>query len=245
MTVLKLSLAVAVLALSAVSVEAGPFEDGLAAMDRADLSAARGYLEKAAKAGHAEAQYQLALLLMRGQGGSRDPEGARTWLEQAARSGHANAQYQLGEMLLWESDDETSAAAAAKAFEQAARLKHARAAYELAMLHAKGKGVAKDDVKAFDLYSKAAEGGVLEAEHIVGSTLVAGRHVEQDVVTGGAWLKLAQSGGDREAGDEWRTLLPTLTRQQRDAIQAILDNHSDRGYVIGADHTHPPVHTVD
>jgi hypothetical protein len=57
-------------------------------------------IEMAAKSGHANAQYNLAKLLMRGQGAKANPELAREWIQKAADRGYAKAQLLLGYLAL-------------------------------------------------------------------------------------------------------------------------------------------------
>lgn len=57
-------------------------------------------IEAAAKSGHANAQYNLAKLLLRGQGVKANPEAAREWIQKAADRGYAKAQLLLGYLAL-------------------------------------------------------------------------------------------------------------------------------------------------
>lgn len=61
-----------------------------------DYPRAAELLLQAAEAGHAEAQYSLALRYILGQGVSKDFQEAVKWLEKAATQGLADAQYSLG-----------------------------------------------------------------------------------------------------------------------------------------------------
>tara|TARA_Y100001936_G_scaffold222324_2_gene238129 strand:- start:15764 stop:17641 length:1878 start_codon:yes stop_codon:yes gene_type:complete len=53
-------------------------------------------VERAAKSGHANAQLNVAKLLMRGQGAEQDFDAARKWIEKAADRGYVSAQVLLG-----------------------------------------------------------------------------------------------------------------------------------------------------
>jgi hypothetical protein len=70
------------------------------AMRTGSYEQAFGLLEKMAKTGNAEAQYQLSSLFRNGRGVARDDSGAFYWMSQAANSGMAKAQYALGQMYL-------------------------------------------------------------------------------------------------------------------------------------------------
>jgi uncharacterized protein len=56
-----------------------------------DAEAARWYFQ-AASAGHAEAQYSLAILFLTGKGVERNDKEATYWMQQAAKNGHKEAQ---------------------------------------------------------------------------------------------------------------------------------------------------------
>lgn len=57
-------------------------------------------IEMAAKSGHPNAQYNLAKLLLRGQGAKVNPDKAREWLQKSADRGYAKAQLLLGYLAL-------------------------------------------------------------------------------------------------------------------------------------------------
>jgi len=57
-------------------------------------------IEMAAKSGHPNAQYNLAKLLLRGQGAKKNPDKAREWLQKSADRGYAKAQLLLGYLAL-------------------------------------------------------------------------------------------------------------------------------------------------
>ncbi|MDH5301930.1 MAG: ankyrin repeat domain-containing protein [Gammaproteobacteria bacterium] len=61
-----------------------------------DVSEAFELLKQAAVEGHAESQYQLSLLYLRGRGVERNLAYASHWLKQAAEQGWREAQYDLG-----------------------------------------------------------------------------------------------------------------------------------------------------
>lgn len=61
---------------------------------------AAALLEKQARAGNTEAQYQLASLYRIGRGVTQDEAEAFRWMRQAAKAGHLRAQYSLASMYL-------------------------------------------------------------------------------------------------------------------------------------------------
>jgi TPR repeat protein len=63
-----------------------------------DPKAAEEILERAAEAGLATAQYDLAEMLLNGEAGDPDPKEALPWLTSAAAAHHPIAEYRLGLM---------------------------------------------------------------------------------------------------------------------------------------------------
>lgn len=70
---------------------------------RTDLSQARQlYFQVASTFGVAEAQFQLAQMMLAGEGGGRNVQQAKKWLNQARKSGHAGAMAVFGNILFQE-----------------------------------------------------------------------------------------------------------------------------------------------
>ncbi|WP_163363452.1 tetratricopeptide repeat protein, partial [Enterobacter cloacae] len=57
------------------------------------------WYEAAARQGHTTAQYNLAVMLGRGQGREADPAKAAEWFEAAARQGMVEAELAIGDAL--------------------------------------------------------------------------------------------------------------------------------------------------
>src|ERR1700758_4124421 len=74
---------------------------GWQAYRRGDYAAALNIYEQAAAAGDRLAQFNLAMMMLRGEGGRADVDRAVVWLRKAADAGQPQAQYNLG--LLYES----------------------------------------------------------------------------------------------------------------------------------------------
>jgi TPR repeat protein len=77
---------------------AGPLEDALAARDRGDDATALRLIRPLADQGNAEAQYNLGIMYVTGQGVPKNGEEAAKLFRLAADQGHAPAQYNLGVM---------------------------------------------------------------------------------------------------------------------------------------------------
>ncbi len=67
---------------------------------RPDPAIARDlYVQAASNYGDASAQYELGLMLLKGEGGEKNPVQAARWFQLAAKKGNASAQAMLGNML--------------------------------------------------------------------------------------------------------------------------------------------------
>lgn len=99
-----------------------------------DGARARGWYEKAAAAGHFDAQTALALLLYRGNAVDRDLAAARTWLTHAAEGGRSLAQALLGQMWINGEGGPRNMARGRSWLERAAAQGHAGAKKALAAL---------------------------------------------------------------------------------------------------------------
>ncbi len=70
---------------------------------KADLGQARQlYFQAASAFGVPEAQFQLARMMLRGEGGSRNVEQAKKWLNRARKNGHIGAMSVFGSLLFQE-----------------------------------------------------------------------------------------------------------------------------------------------
>ena len=93
--------ALVVMMLVAATAASGATTAGWVAYQRGDFAAARAAYERDARLGDRLAQFNLATMLLRGEGGAADPASGVDWLRKAAEAGMAQAQYNLG--LLYES----------------------------------------------------------------------------------------------------------------------------------------------
>lgn len=79
---------------------AGPFEDGVAAYEKGQFATAFKLWLPLAEQGHADAQFNVAVLYEKGSGVVQDYVEAARWYLEAARQGETEAQYNVG--LLYE-----------------------------------------------------------------------------------------------------------------------------------------------
>jgi TPR repeat protein len=117
------------------------FEAGIAAYQANDLPLAyKGFLA-AAEDGHADSQYNLALMYEKGIGTGKDEKQAVVWYGQAAAQGNANAQFNLGVLYEHGRGTPVDFAKANAWYRKASVQGDALAIGNLGMLYVRGQGV--------------------------------------------------------------------------------------------------------
>jgi TPR repeat protein len=123
-------------------------DDGLAAYDRGDYTAAYRELAPAAAGGAPLAQYHLARMYFTGEGVARDSGEGLKWLRKAAMAGVGLAQYQIGARHEWGIDVAQDYGEAARWYRMAADRGVPAAQFRLGLLYMNGLGVTRDVVAA-------------------------------------------------------------------------------------------------
>jgi hypothetical protein len=82
---------------------------------------------------------------------------------------------------------------------RAAKRGNPKAQFDLAIMYASGKGVKKDERKAFYWFHKSARGGNREAKYYMGLSFLQGRGVKRDAHLARYWFKLAAKAGHQGA----------------------------------------------
>lgn len=168
-------------------------------VDKDAIKAAK-WFEKAAERGNANAQYELGVMLLRGEGGLDKDEGrAVAWLEASAEQGNASAQHDLGLLLLDGSHVSKNTPKAANLFQKAAAQGRTDSMMMLGFLVAEGEGVPADIVKAEALWARAAEKDESEYAYILGWLYSQGTTVARNSARAVEWWKLAAANGHSRA----------------------------------------------
>src|ERR1022692_771398 len=119
---------------------------------------------RAAEQGSAEAQFNLGLMYVNGQGVAKDEKTAVLWYTKAAEQGYAKAQDNLG----WMYDTGRGVAKDEKTavlwYTKAAKQGYADAQFNLGAMYADGRGVTQDIVSAHMWFYLAARAGNGSAE---------------------------------------------------------------------------------
>lgn len=179
----------------------------------------KGFRE-AAFEGHADSQYNLAVMLYSGKGVTKDKAEAVYWFVKAAENGDQSAQYNLG--VLFSSDTElpnkypkmengeiyfeitsekpsSNEEKAFKWYKMAAEQGHVSAELNLGVMYHQGLGVKQDYVEAIKWYKKAADNSNTKAQLNLGILYDTGKGVEKNVVKAAEFYEKAAKKGLRDA----------------------------------------------
>ena len=153
-----------------------------------------------AKKGDAKAQFNVALIYANGKGVQKDLSKARKWYEKAAKQDNPSAQYNLAQLYHMAGEDDPHGYEKARYwYEKAVESGVTEAYNNLAALYIDGKGVKKDQQKAFELFEKAAKMGDPAAQVNVGVLYAWGEDITNDKMKAYDNLKKALVAGKSEA----------------------------------------------
>ena len=176
-----------------------PDEEGGDGKAVRDYEKAVAWLEKAAEAEHASAQYALANIYLAGEAVAKDVTKAMELFTRAAKQGHDYAAYQLGKQFLQGEETEKDVEAAIKWLKQSAAANNQYAQYSLGKLYLDGEKVEKDIRTAITYLKKSAAQNNAFAEYRLGRFYLLGEDVEADVKEAVQWLEQSASQGNQYA----------------------------------------------
>jgi uncharacterized protein len=176
---------------------------GYPAYQRGDFVAAEREFRKAAQSNVRAAQYNLAVMILRGETktSTREPEQpdyleAIEWMNKSAALEFADAQYALGKLYEQGGLLPRDLKIALGWYARAAELGMVDAQVELAAAYMLGRGVARDAKLAAQWAEKAANAGDVGAQYLVASFYESGEGVKQDLPTAMQWYVQAARNGD-------------------------------------------------
>lgn len=159
-------------------------------------------LEISAKQGNIEAQYILAQFYYKGRYLPKNHEMANYWLlkiRKLAQQGDIGAQeymcHAYSEGIFGSKDDDKLRYWLSKIM-NAATLGNAEAQYIIGILLSSGTGLTKDEQRATEMFSKAANQGHPGAQAQLGLSYFAGKTVERDEAQAYVWLRVAMEQGE-------------------------------------------------
>ncbi len=158
-------------------------------------------VEKAAKRGEPEAQFNLGVMYSTGQGVKQDSKKAVKWYRKAADQEHVGAQCNLALMYKDGQGVKQDSKKAVKWYRKAAEQGDAEGKHMLGVMYDTGQGVPQDYQKASEWFQKASEQGYPKAQYNLGVMYYSGQGVAQDLVLAHMWIHLATSKLSGEEGE--------------------------------------------
>ena len=169
-------------------------------------------LERAAKEGDAQSQFELATQYDFGSDDTpKDPDKAVMWYRKAAEQNHPSALHNLGTMYRDGIGVPVDVETAAYLLGRAAEQDHPAAMHSLGWMFFEGAGVARDDVAAMALWRRAAQRGNASAMNAMGHALL---YRNRERVESLAWFRLAAKYGDSLAPQNAINLQKSLTADE-------------------------------
>ena len=161
-----------------------------------DMAHAFIWFEKAAAQNLPQAQWNLGELYATGLPGvDPDPKKATQLCKRAANAGFAPASATLGALFARAKKHERAVRWWALAAEQG----DLESLFNLGQAYRLGMGTVKDEAKAFELFLKAAMGGVAAAQSRIGLAYATGEGAALDPIEACKWIELAAMRGDKAA----------------------------------------------
>lgn len=189
-----------------------------------NLAAAREWYARAAEGGWTTAHCALGNMLVRGEGGERDPANGVALCQLAADRGDRDAQTDLGGYLLTGQGVPRDPVAARGYLERAAGQRQANAAFLMAQIYWKGDGVEKDLAVARRWWEVSYEAGRADAAYWVFQAILAvmidnsGGEPNIDATRLPEAIAWAEIAAERDPDPTQRAkaadVLPALRRQQ-------------------------------
>lgn len=143
--------------------------------------------------GDADAQFELGLRLITGEGMKKSLEEGVQFVEKAAKQKHLRAQHIMGTLYEDGVGVKKDFAKAAEWYRISADLGFALSQHSIAAMYEEGRGVKKDSAKAAEWFKKAAEQGNPPSQTAYASKLERGDGVPKSTAKAALWyLKAAQ-----------------------------------------------------
>ena len=182
-------------------------DEAVAAYERGELATARSAFTRLARNGLPAAQYNLAVMHLRGEVPKAKAGDALRLMTRAAQAGFVTAIYGLGQMHeLGQGGLPVDLVAANRWYERAADAGSVDGQVAIATAYYLGRGAPKDPVRAARWFRTAAQGGDIGAMYLYASMLESGDGVERDLHEARYWYHAAASNGDEAAPSKVKEL---------------------------------------
>ncbi|MGH8274704.1 MAG: tetratricopeptide repeat protein [Gammaproteobacteria bacterium] len=175
-------------------------------------------LRTAAKRGDANAQHNLGLRYVKGQGVARNYKKSAYWFSKAAEQGESRSQYDLGLQYKYGQGVPKDYKKAADLFRKAAKQGEVHAQGFLGAAYFSGQGVSQNYKKAAHWAGEAANRGDAQAQLLLAIMYLQGDGMKRDFTQAAKWFMIAQSSDVKQysqtASKALAKLKHALDRQQ-------------------------------
>lgn len=141
--------------------------------------------------GLVNAQYEIALKYLKGNGTKKDEAKAVYWFEQSAEQGNTEGQFSSARLYSKGKGVNQSYSRAAYWYEKAAQQGHIEAQFRLANIYLEGIGTEQSNSKAFEWTSCAANNEHGQAQSNLGWFYLEGKVVNKDLMKAFEWFDKA------------------------------------------------------
>ena len=173
-------------------------------------------------AGDVNAQIQLGVIYLTGDGVAKDDAEAMTWFRKAADQDNPLAERYLAEMYFKGRGVPVDNMEAAKWLRQSAEQGDAQSQYNLAVLYTQGLGVPRNLKEAANWMQKSASQNLAAGELGLGVLFENGQGVPQDAIEAAKWYQKAVDQDNAEAMNNLALLMAnsrnTVVRNPQQAI---------------------------
>jgi TPR repeat protein len=156
---------------------------GIEAYRRGDYATAISELEKSAKAGDAQAYFNLGVAYAEGKAVAQDHAKAAEFYRQGASKGSVLAAFNLAQAYRKAQGVPLDYAQAARWYEFAAKRGDYRAGNELGLLYVEGKGVRRDPVEGFAWVYPATHMDIMDGKAMANAMQLAGMLTRDQIQT--------------------------------------------------------------
>ncbi len=160
-----------------------------------DFKKAVTNFRKAAEQGHAEAQFNLAIMYKNGEGVEQSYTEVVKWYRKAAEQGYAEAQNNLAIMYNNGDGVEQSYTEAVKWYRKAVEQGHVTAQFNLAIMYYDGEGVEQSYTEAVKWFRKAAKQGFANAQNSLAGMYYDGKGVVKSQKEAIKWWRKSAAQG--------------------------------------------------
>lgn len=173
-----------------------------------DEDAAAEYWQKSADAGFPLAAHKLGICYLKGLCGlDKNNDKAFEYFQKASDGGVRESMFNLAYCYQEGIGVQSDVKKSIEWMEKAAEAKMPEACMNMGVLYLFGKnGVAKDEDKGFAFIRNAAEGGIPQAQFMLGCCCESGQGAEKDLAEAAGWYRRAAKAGINEANEALKRL---------------------------------------